>query len=570
MNYSKMKKEDLINLIEELKIEKYGLSWDRETKPEKVVNDCKNYFPILKEFESEEVKQEYEHGILPMVDNKVNVGDKHILIEGDNYHALSVLNYTHNEKIDVIIIDPPYNTGNKDFKYNDNFVDKEDTYRHSKWLNFMYKRLIIARELLKDTGIIFLSIDDNEQAQLKLLCDKIFGEDNVETMIWEKTGHGKKGGTGRAAPGNRFGSEHEYIIVCYKDKSIIKYNKIMELPNYKNEKKNVDNDLRGPWESGNISASNYKNKKAKNYYTVFSPSNVEISRNWLKTKEEFKKLNNDNRIYWGKDNNSIPRHKIFINEKKAVSPSSIIKNKGSLTYGKDELEEILGIKMDDFTPKPTMLIKHLIKIVESNNKDLIVLDFFAGSGTTGHVVLELNKEDGGNRQFILCTNNEGGICKEVCYPRLKKAINGYQTSNGKKIEALGGSFKYFKTDLIKQRKHETQDKINISHVCAEMLCLKENIFNLEKNTKNYKIYSSDNKDKWLIVYYDMYGDAVKECEDEINKLTGKKIIYIFTLGGPPFLWDESIERLEKDKTNDIRLIPERILMAYRDVINMSQ
>ena len=164
--YDDFTKEELIKLLhkqdEELAIKKYGLTWDSEKEPEQVVLDCENNLPILKRIADKEIK----------TDNS----DYNILIEGDNYHALTVLNYTHKEKIDVIYIDPPYNTGNKDFKYNDCYVDKEDGYRHSKWLNFMDKRLRLAHNLLKDEGVIFISIDDNEQANLKLLCDKILGK----------------------------------------------------------------------------------------------------------------------------------------------------------------------------------------------------------------------------------------------------------------------------------------------------------------------------------------------------------------------------------------------------------
>ena len=164
MNFEKMSKEDLINYIKninETNNGKYGLIWDKEKEPEKIVEECNKFIPILKEDESKILE---------------NSGENNILIEGDNFHALSVLNYTHREAIDIIYIDPPYNTGKEDFIYNDRYVDENDGYRHSKWLNFMQKRLKIARDLLKKEGFILISIDDNEYAQLKLLCDNIFGE----------------------------------------------------------------------------------------------------------------------------------------------------------------------------------------------------------------------------------------------------------------------------------------------------------------------------------------------------------------------------------------------------------
>ncbi|MDD5770138.1 MAG: site-specific DNA-methyltransferase, partial [Candidatus Gracilibacteria bacterium] len=168
--------KELEQELENLKnTKKYGLVWDNEKEPEQVVLDCQNKLPILKEKKDKKIIND-------------DSGESNILIQGDNYHALQVLSYTHKEAIDVIYIDPPYNTGNKDFIYNDKYIDKEDTYRHSKWLNFMSKRLNLAYDLLKEDGVIFISIDDNEQAQLKLLCDEIFGEENfVAKLVWKKT-----------------------------------------------------------------------------------------------------------------------------------------------------------------------------------------------------------------------------------------------------------------------------------------------------------------------------------------------------------------------------------------------
>ena len=171
MNFEEMSKEELIEYIKninETNNGKYGLLWDKEKEPEKIIEECNKNIPILKEIENKKIENE---------------GENNILIEGDNFHALDALNYTHEEAIDIIYIDPPYNTGKNDFIYNDKFIDEEDGYRHSKWLNFMYKRLKIARNLLKKDGVIFISIDDNEFAQLKLLCDKVFGEKNFISML---------------------------------------------------------------------------------------------------------------------------------------------------------------------------------------------------------------------------------------------------------------------------------------------------------------------------------------------------------------------------------------------------
>src|SRR3989339_824082 len=171
-DYSKLEKEDLLKVIEKLESrKKYGLIWDEEKTKEQFEKESENALPVLKEVKGKEIKTDPSK-------------PTNILIEGDNYHALSVLNYTHQGKIDVIYIDPPYNTGNKDFKYNDRYVDREDSYRHSKWLSFITKRLRLAKNLLKDEGVIFVSIDDNEASQLKLLCNEVFGEDNLLDVFY--------------------------------------------------------------------------------------------------------------------------------------------------------------------------------------------------------------------------------------------------------------------------------------------------------------------------------------------------------------------------------------------------
>ena len=203
-DYSNLTKDQLLEVIEKLEgKKKYGLVWDEERVPEKVVPDCQDKLPVLTEVKGKEIITDENE-------------PTHILIEGDNYHALSVLNYTHKGKVDLIYIDPPYNTGNNDFIYNDKYVDRNDTFRHSKWLNFMNKRLELAKEILKSTGAIFISIDDNEQAQLKMLCNKVFGEENfIGILIWRK----KEGG---GQTDTHFATEHEYII-GYKRSSDFKW-----------------------------------------------------------------------------------------------------------------------------------------------------------------------------------------------------------------------------------------------------------------------------------------------------------------------------------------------------------
>ena len=402
----------------------YGLIWEDK----KEINCMKN--PYLKEIKEREI------------DCGESNSPQHLLIEGDNYETLKLLQTTYRGKINVIYIDPPYNTG-KEFVYNDKLVDKEDGYRHSKWLSFMSKRLTLAKELMSEDGVMFISIDDNEMAQLKLLCNDIFGELNVETMIWHQISTLKGAGSGKMKLTPRFRNEHEYIFVCYKDKKNTRFNKIYTYSKTKNEYGNIDNDPRGNWISGETCKSEAKsNPNGKNYYSVTTPSGSVYTRQWHFSEEEFNLLRLDGRIYFGKKGDSVPRLKKFINEKREIVQSSIINDVGNNTDGKSVLENIFGNKEIFSYPKPTELIIRLVSL--HSNKNSIILDFFAGSGTTGQAVLELNKEDGGNRQFILCSNNENNICEEVTYKRLSRVINGYTTPKGKEVKGISANLKYLK------------------------------------------------------------------------------------------------------------------------------
>lgn len=428
-DYQNWTKEELIAELEKFKKQKkYGLAW--EDKPEQIALMCKEKLPVLMEDKSKEITTDLSQ-------------PTNILIEGDNYHALSVLNFTHKGKIDVIYIDPPYNTGNEEFIYNDKIVDKEDAYRHSKWLSFMEKRLKLAKNLLSSNGVIFISIDDNELYQLKLLMDEIFGEENfVCNFIWNKK-------TGRQNDAKFVSVNTEYILCYFKNKNYGKINLLPRTEELNKTYSNPDNDPRGPWSSVTLQA---KSGREKDVYTITFPNGV----TWKPpkgtypkfSKEKLLELYYDNRIWFGKNGKNVPRLKKFLSEvKQGLVPNTLLlpNEVGNTQRAKEEFKSILpDVKFDN--PKPKDLIKFFLSI--GSNKNSIILDFFAGSGTTGHAVLELNKEDGGNRTFILVTNNENNICIEVCYPRLKKVIQGYNNNKGYWIEGLGGNLKYFKTDFV--------------------------------------------------------------------------------------------------------------------------
>ena len=348
---------------------------------------------------------------------------KNMLIVGDNLDALKLLQESYLGKIKMIYIDPPYNTGH-DFVYHDNFTVKkadfeddstdsdgnviisEDEYAenskangrfHSDWLSMMYPRLKLARNLLTDDGVIFISIDDNEYPNLKKICDEIFSENNIETMIWRKVGDGDAG-AGKMKITYRFRIEHEYILCCYKDINKVFFKKNKEIPNFKNTYGNPDNDPRGPYKAGNISKNDEKsNPNGKNYYTVTSPSGKTFSRQWHFDKAEFYRLDADGRIYWGKNNDSVPGMKIFINEPREVVSTSILLENGSTAMGNKAISDIFDAIIFD-NSKPVKLLSYLVDRIDDDN--FIAMDFFAGSGTLGEAILKMNASNNGKRQYI--------------------------------------------------------------------------------------------------------------------------------------------------------------------------
>jgi adenine-specific DNA-methyltransferase len=360
---------------------------------------------------------------------------KNLFIEGDNLEVMRILRQTYREKVKMIYIDPPYNTG-KDFVYTDNFTDNVKNYKektntqaqvnpetggryHTNWLNMMYPRLRLAKDLLREDGVIFISIDDNEVHNLRKICDEIFGEENVEMMVWDKIVNQLNAGSGKMKITHRFRRDHEYLLVVYKKKEEIRFNKPLKIFNYKNNYTNKDNDIRGNWLDTELCKSEEKSiKKGKNYYSITLPDGTQISRQWHISKEEFDALDEDNRIYWG-SGSSIPRKKIFLSEPRPITPTSVLREQGGTTDGVEEMGLLLGYYIFD-NPKSTKLISYLIEI--SSSKNSIILDFFAGSGTTAHAVMQLNAEDGGNRKFIMVQLDEETDEKSEAYKAGYKTI----------------------------------------------------------------------------------------------------------------------------------------------------
>ena len=440
---------------------KYGLVW--EDRPEIISEELRNKLPYFKEIGEREIC---------LADKN---SPQHLLIEGDNYEVLKLLQVTHKGLIDLILIDPPYNTG-KEFVYNDKLVDKEDGYRHSKWLSFMYKRLKLAHELLSQEGLIFINIDEYEFAQLKLLCDEIFGGENfIENFIWIKNSTKNNSKT--------TSTNHEYILCYSKNVERVKSSDIFrvekeglqlvnklreqfietEISLYKEPHLELEKRLKALYKenpnlkgisgyrlveketlriyaSDNCSAPGGNGGKYEIIHPVTQKACKLPSRGYSYKEETMLEMIKNNQIIFGKDETTIIRSKRYLDTVQTEVARSVFVNNDD---GKKELAKIFGESPFSY-PKPVSEVLHFLKMVP--NKDGIIFDFFAGSGTTGHAVLELNKEDGGNRQFILCTNNENNICEDVTYERLKRVIEGYTTPKGKEIAGIPANLKYFKVE----------------------------------------------------------------------------------------------------------------------------
>jgi adenine-specific DNA-methyltransferase len=536
-DYSNLTKDQLLEVIEKLEgKKKYGLVWDEERVPEKVVTDCQDKLPVLTEVKGKEIITDENE-------------PTHILIEGDNYHALSVLNYTHKGKVDLIYIDPPYNTGNKDFTYNDKYVEKEDTWRHSKWLTFMSKRLELAKDLLAEKGVIFISIDDNEIAQLKLLCDAIFGEQNFVANCVRRRRKTQANLAKNIAP------VHEYLLIYSKSIDQLNLNKLSYSEEFiKKGFANPDNDPRGVYQTGPLARpKNSSNRE----YTLTMPNGREITAKWSCSEDTFQRYIEENRLVIPRGGDGMPRIKIFLTELQGQIANTWWDDVASNDDAAKEIENIFGTNAAFSFPKPTDLIRKVIEL--ATNKNSTVLDFFAGSGTTGDAVLQLNKKKDDNRKFILCTNNENLISENVTYQRIKKVIKGYETNKGDKITGLGNNLKYFKTSFVANNRNKDQLKIDITKRCTEMLCLKEGIFNLIKEEADYKIFQQGNR--YLAVYYDFANASLDELKEEMNALKGEKVLYCFTVD------NHGLDKANFRGWKNIRIepIPQKILDVYKRI-----
>lgn len=439
-NISKQKREDLLAKIKEIRTFISSAPQDENTGNllsylsdlEKDINGKK--YGLVFEEHREEIDEVLDtHTPVLTEDENLfidNGGQMNFLIEGDNLASLKLLEKTHKGKIDLVFIDPPYNTKNGDFGYDDTRIDLTDNFRHSKWISFMNVRLSLARKLLKDDGVIFIAIDDNEQAALKLLCDKLFGEENfLANIIWQHSIQ-PKGYSGT------FSVHHNYLL-CYQKTAQFALNSLPRTEEDNKAYSNPDNDPRGKWRSGDVRNALYRPNLI---YDIISPSGNVIkpcANGWRWSKETLEEKIKTGEIVFSKDETRIIR-KIYLDTLEGRTPETIWfgKDVGTTRSAMNEIKEIFGTNAFG-TPKPTGLIERTLRLLAKT--DATVLDFFAGSGTTGHAVMKLNAEDGGNRRFILCTNNENNICREVTYERIKRVIDK---------ENYKASLKYYKVDYI--------------------------------------------------------------------------------------------------------------------------
>lgn len=537
------KAQELEKELKSLKKNKnYGLFW--KEKPEEFETKTKDSFPVLEELTGLAIKQD------ETPDN--------IIIEGDNYHTLSILSYTHRGQVDMIYIDPPYNTWSKDFIYNDHYVDKEDDFRHSKWLSFMEKRLNLAKELLKETGVIFISINDNEFAQLKMLCDEIFHEENCYGYFtWICKSKPVNMGEARFKP-----QKNTEFILAYGRTEISNHPRFNLKVSDKREYPTTLDGKKCRFEEIVQRRNLWRLRRDTMLYPVLDILPKDWYR-WQLSQGRYEGLVQENKIQIIKWR---PYEVIFEEEEDSFAYEPFwthIEDMWTSESGKSELAEILWHEHWFETVKPMDLIKKLV--FHSVDKNSLILDFFAWSWTTGHAVLALNKEDGGNRRFILCSNRENtnefpdkNICRDITYERVKRVANGYTTIKGEQVEWLGGNIRYLRTDFIP--KHKGTDNIRNRMVarCSEMICLRENIWEPMKTINTPEMQFYERSDKHLAILYGLF-----HFEDfcAVLRTFEKPIaIYVFSRGQ---MTREDFEGIIVPYT--VEEIPDPILAVYKSI-----
>lgn len=558
--------EEKASLVELLRSQKkYGLVW--EDKPEEIETRLVDELPVLTEVPERAIVSES-----PDAPN-------HILIEGDNLEALTALAYTHEGKIDVIYIDPPYNTGNKDFVYNDSFVDREDGYRHSKWLSFMNKRLQIAKSLLSSEGVIFISIDDNEQAQLKLLCDEIFGSDNfITNIIWQSTAGSNTG--------NEIVTTTEYVLVYTSNRSRAHFD---GQPPSADTFKLSDEYVK---ERGRYTLDKLDRRRVGGHYSEALNFPIEMPDGTLRypgggqqVNEGWNYLWSKTKVKWGLDNNFIvfkknkekwavycKRYQNVDNNNKPVDRTTPYRNLitsdlFNTAQGTAELANIFNIRPFAF-PKPSGLVKFLLSTTVTTLHNATVLDFFAGSGTTLHATMQLNAEDGGHRKCILVTNNENNICEKVTYERNKRVIQGYTTPKGEEVEGLhDNNLRYYRTTLLSRDK-SVKNMRQLVRLATDMLCIKNDVYTEAEfcgkkiNPNIARYFDNGQGNRMLVIYEERAIQLLVQLMAQTEDDGIKTMVYVFSPGADPYT-DDFEDIAERVK---LCALPSAIYEAYKRVL----
>ncbi|MGC9602216.1 MAG: site-specific DNA-methyltransferase [Minisyncoccia bacterium] len=582
--------KEVEKLKKSIKTQRYGIVW--ADVPEAFEDDVENKLPVLEEVPKLAIKSK---------DDKPT----HILIEGDNYHALTCLNYTHKGKVDVIYIDPPYNTGSDGFRYRDKrILDKypdgtdvpqDHPFRHSYWLSFMKKRLELAKDLLKDDGVIFISIDINEMAQLKLLADEVF-ENNLISLITVKV----KDPAGVGQQSFIF-DVAEYVLMYAKNTATFKA-KHQDLPlDYEELNEQYGSYNKVVLDFGKPKLVKEITRQNVGAIKIYQCQDAEIGRTTNFTFKEYIKKRDTIFADYNPSGgmilairDQIPKKGLayieyvptkgrnagqmtkgyFLNGRILAWLSTVAKYENGVLRKQTKMSNVWNVANAslhlegnvDFTngKKPLELVEKLIGMFNIPNG--LVLDFFAGSGTTGEAVMSLNATDAGKRQFILITNNDEitngktqKIMSDVCYPRIKNSIKGYRSRKG-----LGNSIKFYKTSFV--GKHnildaDDKDRVQLAHHAGEMLSIAENTLDAVEKTDHWQVFES--RERFTAVYFREEYDKLDAFIAMVKKLKKPVTVYVFSWEDDPYIAD-----FEDHGNITVKTIPEPIVEIYKQIYNL--
>lgn len=518
IDFDKLNKEELIEILRASSSRtKLGIVW--EDNPEEIVEFSKNSLPYLIKDEKKSFTSKTK-------------SENNFLIEGDNYQSLLALTATHTGKIDCIYIDPPYNTGAKDWIYNNDYVDNNDTYRHSKWLSMMKNRLQLAKVLLKDDGVLICAIDENEFTRLGLLIEKIFSnhESHCITIV-----HNPRGVQGR-----NFSYTHEYAYFSFQrgqkvigDRRIpLEEVKWSNLRNWGGESERSDakncfypviiegEEIVGFGDVALDDEHPNQNVKKKGQILVYPVDRNGVERKWRYARQTVEEVHEHLRVKKNMDGFDIEIGRPFETVRTMWRDPRYDAN----IWGTKLVEALVPNNGFDF-PKSVWTTYDCIAPVVRERKDAIILDFFAGSGTTGHAVQILNSEDGGKRKFILCTNNENGIAENVTYRRLKavsKKIAGYE-----EITGIDFNLNYLKIE--NQIKSENYDEkiIDFTELAITFVQLEQDAFALVIKSDHFRIFKSE--DTSVGIYYSFDPIEMQIFREHLLKQSGVLMAYVATL-----------------------------------------